>query len=72
MTQYIEPVPLKHIGDSQRLARLIDDGGCTGPLDEGVCCYFLSPPDDLDECQWDSRKAQRILKEAIGRAWGLT
>ena len=78
MTQLIEPIPIRQIWDSQtvlkRLARLIDDGGCTGPLDGGIDEYFL-PTDDDDLYQgctgWDSKEAQEVLRRAIGRAWGL-
>ena len=74
MTQYIEPFLIGHVWDSQavleRLARLIDDGGCTGPLDDGIECYLLSPPPD-DEIEWDSKGAREVLRGAIRDAWHL-
>jgi hypothetical protein len=61
MTQFIEPVPLKHIPAMLELEiRLLHD-----LADPGGCQYF---PDLV--C-YDERSAQRILQDAIGRAWGL-
>ena len=63
MTQYIEHIPIGHIEllwemEVRLLRDLSDPGGCEHFSDPGLDCYFL-------------RDAQEVLRDAIGRAWGL-
>jgi hypothetical protein len=71
--QLIEPMPIMHVETlfetELRLSKLL--------LDVGGCQYY---DDDLDSCVetchsfepgWDPKEAEEVLRDAIGRAWGL-
>ena len=63
MVSLIEPIPIRHVEtlmelELRLLRDLADPGGCACFPDPGLDCCFLSD-------------AREVLRQAIGRAWGL-